>query len=89
MRSTPHTVYVVVQSRGFYDVPRALIADARFFFSGLGLTDTLGTISSYFIAKKNEVVTMPGVGVSAKKHANLSYKATKHIERTFLTSDYH
>ena len=22
-----------------------------------------------------------------KKHANLSYKATKHIERTFLISD--
>ena len=29
------------------------------------------------------------VGVSQKKHANPSYKATKHIERTFLISDYH
>ena len=32
---------------------------------------------------------MPGVGVSAKKQANPSYKATKHIERTFLTADYY
>ena len=26
-----HTIYVVFQSRGFYDVPRVLIADARSF----------------------------------------------------------
>ena len=27
--------------------------------------------------------------VGQKKHANTTYKATKHIERTFLTSDYY
>ena len=37
---------------------------------------------------------MSVVGVVPKKqtkktHANLSFKATKHIERTFLTSDYY
>ena len=29
------------------------------------------------------------VGGQPKKHANPSYKATKHIERTFLVSDYY
>ena len=29
------------------------------------------------------------VGGQPKKQANTSYKATKHIERTFLISDYY
>jgi len=36
---------------------------------------------------KHEAMTMSLVGEEAKKkkaHANLGYKATKHIERTFL-----
>ena len=32
---------------------------------------------------------MSVVGGEPKKHANPSYKATKHIERTFLISDYY
>ena len=29
------------------------------------------------------------VGGQPKKHANLSYEATNHIERTFVISDYY
>ena len=32
---------------------------------------------------------MSVVGGQPKKHANPSYKAKKHIERTFLISDYY
>ena len=38
--------------------------------------------------QKYEVMTMSVVGGQPKKHANPSCKATKHIERTFLISDY-
>ena len=34
-----------------------------------------------------EVMTMSVVGGQPKKHTNPSYKAAKHIERTFLISD--
>ena len=37
--------------------------------------------------QKYEVMTMSVVGGQPKKHANPSYKATKHMELTFLTSD--
>ena len=33
--------------------------------------------------QKYKVMTMSVVGGQPKKHANLSYKATKHIEHTF------
>ena len=36
-----------------------------------------------------EVMTMSVVGSQPNKHTNTSYKATKHIERTFLISDYY
>ena len=39
--------------------------------------------------QKYEVTTMSLVGGQPKKHANPSYKATKHIERIFLISDYY
>ena len=39
--------------------------------------------------QKYEVTTMSVVGGQPKKHANPSYKETKHIEHTFLTSDYY
>ena len=39
--------------------------------------------------QKYEVMTMSVVGDQPKKHANSSYKAAKHIERTFLISDYY
>jgi len=42
--------------------------------------------------QKYEVMTMSVVGgqqkKTTKKHANTSYKATEHIERTFQNSDY-
>ena len=37
--------------------------------------------------QKYEVMAMCVVGGQPKKHANPGYKATKHIERTFLISD--
>ena len=40
----------------------------------------------YCELQKYEVMTMAVVGGRPKKHANTSYKATKHIERTFLIS---
>ena len=39
--------------------------------------------------QKYEVMTMSVVGDQPKKHTNTSHKATKHIERTFLISDYY
>ena len=39
--------------------------------------------------QKYEVMTMAVVGGHPKKHANTSYKATKHIKRTFLIPDYY
>ena len=39
--------------------------------------------------QKYEVMTMSAVGDAPKKYANSSYKAAKHIERTFLISDYY
>jgi len=38
--------------------------------------------------QKYEVMTMSVVGGQPRKHANTSYKATKHIDRTCLISDY-
>lgn len=35
------------------------------------------------------VMTMSVVGAQPKRHANRSYKATKHVERSFLISDYY
>ena len=37
--------------------------------------------------QKYDVMTMSVVGGQPKKQSNPSYKATKHIERTFLMSD--
>ena len=37
--------------------------------------------------QKYGFMTMSVVGGQPKKHANPSYEATKHIERTFLMSD--
>ena len=37
--------------------------------------------------QKYEVMTMSVVGSQPKKYANTIYKATKHIEHTFLISD--
>ena len=34
-------------------------------------------------------MNMSALGGQQKKHANLIYKATKFIERTFLISDYY
>ena len=39
--------------------------------------------------EKYEVVTLCEGGGQPKKNAKPSYKATKHIERTFLISDYY
>ena len=39
--------------------------------------------------QKYKVMTMSVVDGQPKKHTNPSYKATKHIERTFLISDYY
>ena len=39
--------------------------------------------------QKCEVMTMSVVSGQPKKHANTSYKATKHIKCTFLISDYY
>jgi len=39
--------------------------------------------------QKYKVMTMSVVGAQPKRHANPSYKATKHIERSFLISDYY
>ena len=38
--------------------------------------------------QKYEVMTMSVVGDQPKKHINTSYKATKHVERAVLISDY-
>ena len=38
--------------------------------------------------QKYEVMTVSAGGGQSKKHANTSYKARKHIQRTFLISDY-
>ena len=37
-----HTIYVVFQFRGFYDVPRVLIMDATSFQALAAILDTLG-----------------------------------------------
>ena len=39
--------------------------------------------------QKYEVMTLSVVGGHPNKHANPSYKATNHIERTSLISDYY
>ena len=39
--------------------------------------------------QKYEIMIMSVVGGQPKKHVNPSYKATKHIEHTFLISDYY
>ena len=43
----------------------------------------------YYEFQKYEVMTMSLVDVQQKKHANPSYKTTKHIKCTFLISDYY
>ena len=43
-----------------------------------------------FISTHGYVISsMSVVGGRSKKHANTTFKATKHIERTFLISDYY
>ena len=51
--------------------------------------DYLKLLNSEF--QKYEVMIMSVVGgqPKKKKHGNTSYKATNHIQRTFLISDYH
>ena len=61
----------------------------------LGLTVTHGLDLEqdlklfYCEFQKYEVMTMSVAGGQPKKHANPSDKATKHIERTFLISDFY
>ena len=51
--------------------------------------DKFRSQAAYSKFQNCEVMAMSVVGGQPKTHANLSYKATKHIERTFLISGYH
>ena len=90
-----------VNSRRFFDVPRVLIVDARSFEALAAILDYMTHLASmscwyrsnlrllYCKFQKYEDMTMSVVGGQPIKHANTSCKATKHIERTFLISDYY
>ena len=53
------------------------------------MSDKMNLDSSCFIVKY-EVMTMSVEGGQPKKkHTNPSYKVKKHIERTFIVSDYY
>jgi len=85
-----HTIYVVFHSRGFFDVPRVLIADARSFQALAAILDYVTHLDSmscwhrsdarqngllHCEFQKNEVMTMSVVGGQPKKARKyISYK---------------
>ena len=87
LRWTERSLYVVFNSRRFYNVPRELIEDARScqvrsgYGCHLGLTDTLSRSHANIDLisdnccefHKYEVMTMSVVGAQPKTHTNLSY----------------
>ena len=89
-----HTIYVAFQSRGFYDVPfQALpaILDWLTHLASISCWYWSDARQDEFRFQKCEVMTMSVVGGQLKKekNANPSHKATRHMERTFLISDYY
>ena len=95
-----HTMWVTFQSPGFYDVPRVLIHVCQVIWHTWPrshadidpMPDKMSLDNPkllYCEFQKYEVMTTSVLGGQSKKHANPSYKATKHIEHTFLISDYY
>ena len=93
---------VAFHSCRFYDVARVLIADSRAFQALAAILDYVTYLVSmscwyrsdaskmnlkllYCAFQKYEVMTISAEG----GQPNPSYKATKHIERTCLISDYY
>ena len=100
-----HTIYVVYQSGGFNDVlmhghfrlwPPSWtdwvthLASISFWYRSDDLQDEI-RVSQAALLRVFKSFRWNHVCSSwlAKRHANLSYKATKHSERTFLISNYY
>ena len=86
-----NTYYVVFRFRGFDDAPRVLLADVSSLQALAAIFDHvkhLALMLLYCQFGNCEEMTKSVVG-GGPKHTQIPDKATKHIERTFIISDYY